>query len=114
MEQKLKITPDGKYPKVNLNDIDNGSYTIVEKVFAEAKLMEGVSAKTKEPYRFYSCKVKVDEQEVYMTLKTDDQAKIFNSIGGIGDRVKITATKNILKNKAGKDFVKTTFTFEPA
>lgn len=114
MEQKLVIETNGQHKNLNLKNLDNGNHVIVEKKYAETKLMEGTSGKTGKPYRFYTAKVMYDGQEVGIAVNDDTDAKLFNDCGGIGDKVKITCSKEIRKNKVGKDFVKTSFKFEPA
>lgn len=95
-EQKISITPKGQYKNIDLKDIDNGNFIIVEKVFAEGMRFDKGSGK--DAYSFYVVKVKYLDEEVGFLLYEEPHQE-FARAGGIGDRVKITCELREKKKK---------------
>lgn len=100
VEQDIVITESGGYSNIDLKPkplkgikgLDNGNYVIVEKVYAEGRAVDtkyGIS---------YACKVKYKGTEVSFWLKDFEHEK-YKTCGGIGDKVKITLSKEPFVNK---------------
>lgn len=121
MEQELTITTtvgkDGKeYKNINLKSkplknikgLDDGNSVTVEKVFAKGYEIESTYGK------IYSCKVKYKDDEVTFILNPKEH-EVYESLGGIGDKVKITLhKKTIMNKKTGVEMIIPVLSFEKA
>lgn len=105
MEQTLQPTVNGKYlnlqikPKKGVGGLTNGNHIVVEKSFADGTPIPSTLYKNKDgsPQVSFSCKVKYNGQDVSFFLNEAEHSK-FAAIGGIGDKVKITLTKEPMVN----------------
>ena len=96
-EQNIEITQNGSYlnldlkPKHNqgIKGLEAGNYVIVEKIYAEAY---EIQPKNEGQKPFYSAKVKYKGQEPTFLLSQAEHDQ-FKITGGIGDKVKITLSK---------------------
>jgi hypothetical protein len=86
--------------------IDDGESIIVEKIFADGKEITtqyGIS---------YLIRALYEGEEVSFFLK-ERHYKVFEKVGGIGDKVKITGEKKLITNpKTGVEMVFIDFDFE--
>lgn len=106
-EQKLNIRINEKngktYHNLDFKDLDNGNYTVVEKLFASG--FEG-----KGQYgTFYSWKVKYDGQDCSFILNEKLNAEL-SALGGIGDKIKVNC--ELKENVRKKGTYNKTFKFE--
>jgi len=100
VEQELDIIENGQYKNINLKPklnkgiagLEKDNYVIVEKTFAEGR--EHVSQYGKS----YSCGVSYRGEDVTFWLSEKEHI-VYKELGGIGDRVKITLTKESFVNK---------------
>jgi hypothetical protein len=89
MEQKINITEkqgkNGKtYKNINLKDLDVGNYCIVEKQYAEGLKVQGKFGDV------FSVGLKYCDESVSAWLNAKDN-EVFKNLGGVGDRLKVTA-----------------------
>jgi hypothetical protein len=123
METKLEIETTAKgyknlnlktRPKKGIKGLDNDQYIIVEKLFPTGyKVDTGFKDKEGNPNYNYSCKVKYNEQEVSFFLN-EKEHEVYSQLGGIGDKVKITAKDEIYVMFNGTRGITTKLVFERA
>ena len=122
VEQTLQPTVNGKYlnlqikPKKGVGGLSHGNFIIVEKAFAEGKPIPSTLYKNKDgsPQVSFNCGVKYNGQDVSFFLNEAEHAK-FAAIGGIGDKVKITLTKEPMVNPmSGIEMLVPRLSFEAA
>lgn len=90
---------------INLKEMQDGDYIIVEKIFAECKGYPGkVKKKDGTPSLVFPCKVKYDDQEVtaWFYEAGHPQYKDFETTGGAMDKIKITCTEEKVVNPVTK------------
>jgi hypothetical protein len=98
MEQELKIKENGKYKNLDLNELEDGNYVVVQKDgFNEAKEFDGKFGKG------YICTVLYKGEKCTFILNKKDLAEKFNNIAGLGDALKISISKKIGKITFKKD-----------
>lgn len=93
-EQELNIVEKGSFKNLHLKPnvakgiegLEDGNFVIVEKVFAEGR---EVSLPT---HVFYSCGVRYKDEVVSIVLNPKEH-DVYKTLGGAGDRVKITLKK---------------------
>lgn len=88
--------------------LDDGKYIIVEKVYPEGFKQVSSQYKDKDgnPSVSYSVKANYKGQEVSFFINEEQHEK-FKNCGGVGDKVKITASHK--KGQSGKVFVNLAF-----
>lgn len=108
-EAKLKLTEKEykgeKQYSINLKEMQDGEYIIVEKVFAESKGYPGkVKKKDGEASLIFPCKVKYNDKEVtaWFYEAGHPQYKDFADVGGAMDKIKITCIEEKVVNPVTK------------
>jgi hypothetical protein len=112
VEQELKVVEVGKYVNLNIKPkplkgikgLDNGNYVVVEKVReVETKSDFGISHLCIVKYKGVECSFFLNEKEY----------PGYSAVGGIGDKVKITLTKEpYINKKTGVEQIANKLTFE--
>lgn len=101
MEKEIKINETNIKGKIfySINpkqDLDNGEYVVVEKMYMQSKMY-----KNKYGGEGYLTNVKYKDKQVsfFMNLK---QKEVFDNIAGIGDKVKIKVVEKTYTNPRTK------------
>lgn len=92
---------------IAVNKLENGESIIVTK----DKYIDGRQASGKYG-PCWVCSVNYEDEEVVFFLNKEEEATAFANTGGIGDKVKITMTKEMFTTKTGKDGVRKNLSFE--
>jgi hypothetical protein len=99
--KKLDITTktsgDKVYKNIDLKQLQDGEYIIVEKRFVEGRVYDGKFGKS------YSCAVIYEGEDVTFWLRekyTEHQR--YAETGGIGDKIKVTAKEEKVVNPKTK------------
>lgn len=121
-EQQLTPIVNGKYlnldikPKKGVGGLSNGNHIIVEKAFVEGQAVASTKYFNKDgsPQVSYTCKAKYNDQDVSFWLNENEHTK-FAAVGGVGDKVKITLTKETMVNpRTGVEMLINRLSFELA
>jgi len=125
---KPAIEKKGNYSNINLALMEDNETLEVEKVFMEGRAVESkfqpmkadgkkedgtpnlVRDTTKPTQYNYSCRVKLDGEEVSFWLKEKDHAD-FKACGEVGSKILITCHEEKYMDKKNKKQVRTSFTF---
>lgn len=124
METQLEIqTTEKGYKNLNLKTkakkgikgLEDSQYVVVEKLFPTGyKVDTSFKDKQGNPVYNYSCKAKYRDTEVSFFLN-EKEHEVYQTLGGIGDKVKITAKDEIFVNpKNGIRSIITKLLFERA
>ncbi len=110
-EKKLNVTENGKFKNIDVYSLNNGEEVTVSKRFADARKIDMPAKGDRSAYSFFSAAVSYAGEDVSFIIKKQPEADAFNSVGGIGDNVKVSLTKEIYTDKKGVDRVKKTLSF---
>jgi hypothetical protein len=123
MEKKLDIETTSKgyknihiksRPKKGIKGLENGEFIVIEKLFPTGyKVETGFKNKDGTATFNYSCKAKYDGQEVSFFLN-EAEHEVYSQLGGIGDKVKITAKDEVYVMFNGSRGITTKLVFERA
>lgn len=104
-EQELNIQEKGQYKNIDLREMNNESFIVVKKQYAEGR-------KVSTPkFDFYSCSVEYKGEVVTFGLYEEAHDE-YTKVGGEGDHVKITCFKEMYQDAKKQDKVKRTYKFE--
>ena len=105
-EQILNITERGQYKNIDLKDIDNDNYIIVQKIFEKG--LEKKATKGDRTWNYYIIKARYNDEEVGFIL-SDTANSMYKELGGIDDKIKITCHLVEKKNQKGQFYKSFTF-----
>lgn len=108
LDIQTKVVGDKTYKNIDLKQLQDGEYVIVEKKFAEGRGVQGKFGKT------YSCAVTYEGEDVTFWLREKYQEhQRYAETGGVGDKVKVTATEEkVINPKTKAKILVTKFYFD--
>jgi len=110
--KQLKINTkesNGKvFKNIDLKELGNGEFIVVEKLYAEGQEFSGTFGKS------YSCKALYNTESISFWLREKyNEHKRYADCGGVGDKVKIIAKEEVVVNpKTKAKMLVTKFDFE--
>lgn len=106
----MEITKNGQYSNIDLKTLKPGEEVIIEKTFptglqkTASKMLNGKNVS----WNYYVCKGKYNNTDVSFFL--DEQShKLFADCGGIGDKIKVSASLQPKAKKPTEYVLKFTF-----